>query len=414
MDTCYNRGRMPPRIAGLALLLMAAVTPAAAQPAATPLTLADALTRAREASPALAAVRARIEGARAARLRAGRPLNPLVELRSENWASRAPGGLPLDVFATVTQTVELGGKRGARRGVAEAGVNSAAATETLIWREIARAVTADYLSALRARDQARALATHAESLAEATRVMGRRVAVGSAPEAELLKLRTEEARAVVDRTRAELAAARALATLGAALGADVTADALQRPVVPAVPADAALAASHPELLAAATAVDSARATLALERARGVPDVAVNAGVKRTSGFNTGVAAVTVPIPLFDRNGVARALADGQVRAAEQEREATERRLRGVLAASRAAATTLSGRAAEAHQLLVDPARGARDAARAAFAAGAMDVLRLLDAERVFIDAALVTLELEIDAVAAVIEARLAAGEEPLP
>jgi len=414
MVICYNRGRMPPRIVGLALLLSVAVTPAAAQPAAAPLTLADALTRARETSPAMAAVRARIEGTRAARLRAGRPLNPLVELRSENWPSRAPGGLPLDVFATVTQVVELGGKRGARRGVAEAGVNSAAVTESLIWREIAQAVTTDYLTALRARDQARALATHAESLAEATRVMGRRVAVGSAPEAELLKLRTEEARAVVDRTRAELAAARALATLGAALGTDVTADALQRPAVPAVPADAALAASHPELVAAATAIDSARATLALERARGVPDVAVNAGVKRTSGFNTGVAAVTVPIPLFDRNGVARALADGQVRAAEQERAATERRLRGALAASRAAATTLTGRAAEAHQQLVDPARGARDAARAAFAAGAMDVLRLLDAERVFIDAALVTLELEIDAVAAVIDARLAAGEEPLP
>jgi hypothetical protein len=44
----------------------------------------------------------------------------------------------------------------------------------------------------------------------------------------------------------------------------------------------------------------------------------------------------------------------------------------------------------------------------------MDVLRLVDAERVFIDAALVTLTLELDAISAVIDARLAAGEEPLP
>jgi cobalt-zinc-cadmium efflux system outer membrane protein len=405
---------MATRLLGLALLCAAMAAPAAGQTAAGPLTLADALTRARTEAPALAAVRARIDGAREARLRAGRPLNPSVELRSENWASGVAGGLPLDVFASVTQTVELGGKRGARRDAAAAAVTTAAATEAVLWREIARTVTTDYLTALRFRDEARALAAHADSLAEASRVMGRRVAVGSAPEAELLKLRTEEARAVVARTRAELAAARALATLGAALGLDVQPDQLQRPAAPAPPADATVPATHPDLVAAASAIGAARAAVALERARGVPDVAVNAGVKRTSGYNTGVAAVTVPIPLFDRNGVARALADGQLRAAEQERDAAERRLGGALASARAAAATLSARAADAQAQLVDPARGARDAARAAFTAGALDVLRLVDAERVFIDATIVTLELEFDAVAAAIDARLAAGEEPLP
>jgi cobalt-zinc-cadmium efflux system outer membrane protein len=405
---------MATRLLGLALLCAAMAAPAAGQPASGPLTLADALTRARTEAPALAAVRARIDGAREARLRAGRPLNPSVELRSENWASGVAGGLPLDVFASVTQTVELGGKRGARRDAAAAAVTTAAATEAVLWREIARTVSTDYLTALRFRDEARALTAHAGSLAEASRVMGRRVAVGSAPEAELLKLRTEEARAVVARTRAELAAARALATLGAALGLDVQPDQLQRPSAPAPLDDAAVPATHPELVAATGAIGAARAAVAVERARGVPDVAVNAGVKRTAGYNTGVAAVTMPIPLFDRNGVARALATGQLRAAEQEHDATERRLRGALTSARAAATTLSLRATDARAQLVEPARGARDAARAAFAAGAIDVLRLVDAERVFIDATIVSLELEFDAVAAAIDARLAAGEEPLP
>lgn len=388
--------------------------PAAAQPSTPPVTLAAALAHARAASPALAAVRERISGARDARLRAGRPLNPFVELRSENWASGIPGGMPLDLFATVTQTVELGGKRGARRAVADAVVGSAVAVEATAWQEIARTVTTDYLAALRARDQAHALAAHADSLTEATRVMGRRVEVGAAAEADLLRLRTEEARAVVARSRAELASARALATLGAALGMDIAADALQRPAVPAPAGDLSVPATHPELVAATTAIETAQATLAFERARGVPDVAINAGVKRTARFNTGVAAVTVPIPLFDRNGVARALADGQVRAAQLERDAVERRLRGGLAAALATVAALNGRAAEAAHLIVDPARGARDAARAAFAAGAIDVLRLVDAERMFIDASLVTMDLEFDALAAVIDARLAAGEEPLP
>lgn len=402
------------RILWLVLVCGAISLPAAAQSAGTPFTLAEALSRARTESPALAAARARIEGARDASAVAGRPLNPFVELRSENWASGAPGGLPLDLFATLTQTVELGGKRGARRAVAAATIGSATAVEALAWQEIARTVTADYLAALRHREEARALASHADSLAEATRVVGRRVEVGSAPEADLLKLRTEEARAVVSRTRAELAAARALATLGASLGMDVGADQLLRPVVPAAPAGAMVPPSHPELAAATSAVEAARAAATAEQARGVPDFSVNAGVKRTSGYNTGVVAVSVPIPLFDRNGVARAMAGGQLRAAEQDRDATVRRLHGHLAAALAAATTLTGRAADAERLLVEPARGARDSARAAFAAGAMDVLRLVDAERVFIDAALVTLTLELDAISAVIDARLAAGEEPLP
>lgn len=395
----------------VALVLAGLSRPAGAQ---TPLTLADALARARASSPLVAAAVARGEAARSASDQAGRFLNPLVELRSENWASGAPdGALPLDVFATVLQTVELGGKRGARRAVAAAGVASADANAALVWRDLARAIAGDYLAALRARDHARARADFADQMAEAARVMARRVEVGSAPEAEVLKLRTEETRAAVERTRAELAAARAVANLAAALATDVPAAALTMPGRPPVAEGAALAATHPELRLAESLVAQTRAVAEVERARSRPDLGVNAGFKRTAGFNTGVAALTLPIPLFDRNGVARALADGQRAAAEHELTATRQRLTTLLTAAREAAATLARRAADLDATLVTPARGARDAARAAFAAGALDVLRLVDAERLYVDAATAALDLEIDAVAAAIEARLAAGEDPL-
>lgn len=400
------------RFLAVALVVAGTARPALAQ---APLTLADALARARASSPAIAAAKARSDAARAATGLSGRMLNPLVELRSENWASGAPDGtLPLDVFATVLQTVELGGKRGARRAVAAAGESSAAAGEALAWRDLARTIAGEYLAALRARDHARARADFAERMAEAARVMARRVEVGSAPEAELLKLRTEETRAVVERTRAELAAARAVAQLAAALAGEVSAAALQMPARPPVAAATAPIATHPELQLAESAVSQARATADLERARSRPDLGLNAGYKRTGGFNTGVAALTLPIPLFDRNGVARALADGQVSAAQHELEATRQRLTALLVAARDAAGTLATRAIDLDATLVTPARGARDAARAAFAAGALDVLRLVDAERLYVDAATAALDLEIDAVAAAIEARLAAGEDPLP
>ena len=251
-------------------------------------------------------------------------------------------------------------------------------------------------------------------MAEAARIMAARVKVGSAPEADLLKLRTEETRAALERTRADLAAARALASLGALLGTDVAAGALQMPPLTAVDGLTAVAETHPELLAASSAAAHAQAAADVEHARSRPDLGVNAGFKRTAGFNTGVAAITVPIPLFDRNGVARALADGQVSATTHELTATRQRLTALLAASRDAAATLSARAADVDATLVTPARGARDAARTAFAAGALDVLRLVDAERLYVDAAVAATDLDIDAVAAALEARLAAGEDPLP
>ncbi|MGE0360813.1 MAG: TolC family protein [Vicinamibacterales bacterium] len=404
---------MPSHATRAAIVLCALAVPASAQPPA--LTLADALAAARASAPELAAAAARAGAADAASERAGRFLNPLAELRAENWPADAPGGLPLDVFVTLTQPFELGGKRDARRATAAAAAAAAGAGRALAWRAVATAVTADYLAALRAREHARALGAHADSLSESVRVVGRRVEVGTAPESELLKLRTEEARAAVDRARAELAAARGAATLGARIGRDVPLDQLQSvPLPPLPPGSTAVNPAHPELALSTSAVAVARAALDLEQARRLPDVGVTAGYKRTAGFNTGLAAITVPVPLFDRNGVARALADGQHRAAALDRDATERRLRGLMAATRPVAEALAGRAATARASLVEPARAARDAARAAFAAGALDVLRLVDAERVFIDASLAAIDLEIDAVAAAIEARLAAGEEPLP
>jgi cobalt-zinc-cadmium efflux system outer membrane protein len=154
--------------------------------------------------------------------------------------------------------------------------------------------------------------------------------------------------------------------------------------------------------------------VALEEARRLPDPSANGGLKRTVGVNTAQFTVSMPLPLFNRNNLARIVAAGEVRAAEFALAAAERRARGEIAAAQDAAVRLSTRARDVRATLVDPARGAREAARAAFGAGALDVMRLVDAERVATEAALVATDLEVDAVVAAIESRLAAGEGPLP
>lgn len=403
----------------LAVAVAWAPTPTAAQPAVSasvPFTLADALARARDESPEAAAMRARVDAARLAAGHAGWLPNPVVEFRTENLASGVSRSiLPLDTFAEVTQVIELGGKRAARRAVAEAEAGGVAAAAAVLDARVALEVSRGYLDAVRLRERHRALAAHVADLIEAARVLERRVAVGATAGSELLRVQTEAARAGSDLVRTELAASRALVALTSRLAVETTLNALVAPPAPGLPtADEAAVSRRPDMAAASRTVDTARQGLRLEDARAVPDPAVNAGYKRTVGYNTAQVTVSVPIPLFNRNRPARILAEGQVRAAELERTATERRARGELAATRAAAVALTLRAQDARATLVEPAIGARDAARAAFSTGVLDVLRLVDAERTFTEATLVAIDLEVDAVVAAIEARLAAGEDPLP
>jgi cobalt-zinc-cadmium efflux system outer membrane protein len=405
------------RVASLVVLLLG-LTASPARPQSASFTLAEAIARARADAPVAAAARARLDASRLAVDEAGRLVNPVFEFRIENLWSGAPSGvLPHDTFAEVTQTLELGGERGARRGIAEAAAGAAEAAATLVSYQIARDVSRAFMHAVRLRDRQRALAAQTADLAEIVRVLGRRVAEGTTAEADLLKLRVEHARAETNAILSGVAAARALTDVAALVDVGaVSLDALAAPVAPPLPAaetDATLA-RRPDVIAAHRSVESARQALALEAARGVPDLSVNAGYKRTLGYNSGLLTFSMPIPLFERNRVGRILTEGQVTAATRELAATERRARAEAAAARLAAEALIARARDARRQLVEPALGARDAARSAFSLGALDVLRLVDAERVYTEAALVATDIEAEAVLAAIEARLAAGEEPLP
>jgi cobalt-zinc-cadmium efflux system outer membrane protein len=400
----------------LALALAGWASPALAQsPTTAQFTLGDAIARAQQAAPEMAASRARVEGARLGATEAGRLPNPVFEFRQENWFSGVPRDqLPLDTFAEVTQLIEIGGKRGARQGVADAAVELEEAASGLTMLQVTRGVVAWYLEAVRHRERRRTLDRQAGDLAELTGVMTRRVALGTTAEADLLKLRTEEARSGLELARSGVAARRALVELGARLGLNPPIDSLEVPALPTAVSGAAPLSGRPDLRLAERRLEAARQALRLEEARGVPDPSINGGLKRTVGVNTAQFTVTMPLPLFSRNNLARAIAAGAVKAAELDVAAAERRARGEALAARELAGGLAARTRDVRSALLEPAQAARTAARAAYRAGALDVLRLVDAERVATEAALIVTDLEIDAVAAAIEARLAAGEEPLP
>jgi cobalt-zinc-cadmium efflux system outer membrane protein len=404
------------------LVVLTLATALAAQPAPPPtLTLAQAVAQARATSPLRHAARYRALGSTDAALLAGRRLNPLVDVRVENFGAVSRSSLPLDVYALVSQPFELAGKRGLRREIAGAERDVASADLLITDWQLTRQTVQLYIQALRARGLLDTLTANRDGLSTLIDTMRRRVEEGVAAESDLLKFETESARMDIDIARAGLGLEHSLNALTYIMGASapVTSTQLVEPSSVGPPRlDAGgiteAIARHPEVTAATARVARARQTTALERARRVPDPLVTAGYKRTAGFDTAVAGVTMTLPVFDRNGAVLARLQGEERAAEAERDALALRLTSEATSLIATAQALSERATRAVPELLEPADVVRNAARAAFREGATDVLRLIDAERVYGDVRRTALELRLDALSASLEARFAIGEETLP
>ncbi|MDR1990691.1 MAG: TolC family protein [Acidobacteriaceae bacterium] len=395
-----------------------AVALGVAGPPPPPLTLAQAVTQARTASPLRAAAEQLSEGSIEAARLAGRLPNPLIDVRTENVRPAGSSALPLDVYALVSQPFELAGKRGLRLGVASAERDIQTSNlRTVEWQITARTAQL-YVQALKARGLLAVLTDHRDGLATLIETMRRRVEEGAAPEADLLKFETESARMEIDISKAQIDLGRSLTALTFIIGATtpIAPEQLVEPDQVAPPSldDAAIAAAvstHPDVRSANAQVARAQQVTALEQARRVPDPVVTAGYKRTNGFDTAVAGVALSVPLFDRNGSAAARALGEERAVKAERDALVQRLTLDATTLITVAHTLAERASRVAGDLLEPADVVRNAAQATFREGTSDILRVIDAERVYSEVKRTAVELRLDALAASVDARLAVGQE---
>lgn len=386
------------------------------------MTLDDALVLASRHSPHLAAARARAEAARTAASVSGRVPNPAVEGRLENWrfASDLPADLRVDAFLVLAQPIELGGKRGARRALADSETAMSDATVQQVRQAVLSAVASRFLDAVRWKGIVAILSLQQDEMRDVAETVRRRVREGYAAEGDQGKFEAELARVDNQFLRAQLELQRALLDLAALMGSDapLSPDHLADPPSPEPPSPfadlASLVERRPDVAVARARLDRARQASALERALAAPDLTLSGGYKRTGGVNTGVAALAVPLPWSDRNQAGVARAAGEERAAALELEATRRSAGADVEATRRAAAALGARAAATETDLVAPADLARGAAIAAFREGAGDMLRLVDAERVYAEARKDALELKLDAVLATVRARLALGEELVP
>lgn len=310
--------------ATIAVLLLASPTPAFAQAVPT-LTLDAALSRAAGFDPGRAALEARIAAGQAAVRQAGVRPNPSLGFELENFAGSGAYSVLDRTEATVSyqQTLERGGKREARTGLARSQLDLARLRGAIRSLDVLRDVQVAYAEALAAEAdlvvaEARLIAVQSAQLDVDRRVKSARDPLFAGSRAEAITAQAEiardEARMAIEAARARLTA---YWTAGTNYSLDVTTFFDVTLPTAAPPAEVA----DLQLLAAER--DAAIAAVRVEQARAVTDPTVKAGV-RYLGQGGDVAFVvggTIPLRRYDTNAAGIARAQAERTAAEAEIEA---------------------------------------------------------------------------------------------
>ena len=375
---------------GLRWALVSTLVPLSTVSVAGPLTLSQAIDTALAENPDLNAARAEIGIAEGERQQAGLIPNPEL-----SWESEDTRRATRTETITLSQTLEIGGKRAAR--IETAGFGQSAADLTLLRRTDAlRAdVTAAWFAALRA-ETALALAKEAQSLASrGIEVAQGRVRAGKASPVEATRAQVQLVETNLGVRRAETERTNRYRELYRTLGlADTAAAALPGGMSPSPgqpPSRSALQAAirrSTELQLAQAKINQADAALGLERRKRIPDVTVSLGSQYSAEERerVNVVGVSLPLPLFDRNQGNVLAASRRAGQSRDLRNAAELSLRSQASAAldqwSSAAVEVDG----FEQEVLPAARQAVQAATRGFELGKFGYLEVLDAQRTLISA----------------------------
>lgn len=383
----------------------------------SPLTLADAVLEARQRSPLSIEAISRVEAEQGRLAQARLRPNPEIDIAVENFAGSRDfsGTRSAETTGSLALPIELGGKRSARVGTASAGVALAEAEAQVAMLDLDLAVREAHTLAAEAEAAAKLAAEDAD-IAKALEAAVRKM-VDAGREPPLRQVTATAERAQADAV-AELATAERLAAKEK-LAALIGRERVDFDVPPLAPgglpnADGRRAVAGPDMAAAQNQLAFARAALLDARAQRAPDLRVSLGARRLAADDATamVAGVSIPFPLFNRNGGTIAAAAADVRGAEAVAARLERQAGARLAAAearqRAAATSFR----TYDKVVVPGAAEALQIARLGYAAGRFPYSDLLMAQRGYTEARRARLAAARDAELARAERDRAAGLDP--
>jgi outer membrane protein, heavy metal efflux system len=363
------------------------------------LSLEEAVHQALESRPGLKAESERMAMAEGLRKQAGLFPNPEFQFQNENLRPGQTYGQDVDTLATISQPLDVLGKRKQRIALAGEGVARSQAEYELARWQVAQQVKLAYWAARGAQEIGDVLKTTADNFQKVVDYHSAQLSVGAIAEQDFLRVRLESERLKISADLASIDANRARMELLKAMGRTQWSDViLTEPLMPdlkLMPAGIEQAlAQRIEIKAAQKALEQARANARLQAVSARPDLSLTYGYKRTqlpdtpAGVNTAIVALRVTLPATDRNQGNRIAADAEVRRQQQLLAQAETDVRADYAGAVQEFEMRRAEFVKALQPLREHAAEIARIAAAAYAEGGTDLLRLLDAERARLDAEL--------------------------
>jgi len=356
------------------------------------LTLEAATERFLQRNLSVEAARLEVGVAEAERITASFRPRPGLTITGENL--QIGGSLPVDIYeigAVVAQPIELGGRRGLRREVAERTVALAEARLANVLQRRLLDLRRGYLEAALARANLEIARENQAAFSELVRLNTVRVKEGDVAEVELMRARVEQVKFDSAVAAASLAYQQAKIRLLELLGEsdyarastlDPRSPLAYAPVDLELPRlrEAALR-RRPEIKMAEEEQSLAEASLRLEESRGKGEIIPFAGYKRLGAEDTLTVGVTIPLPFGNRNqgGIARAAAQKQVAATNFQ--LTSNRVLAEVEAAYNAYLTAREQVRVYESGLLDQAEEATAVTLTAYREGATPLIALIDAQR---------------------------------
>ncbi len=347
------------------------------------ITLRDAMALAAKHHPMLNMAEQRVASARGNLTeQSAYSYNPELSLEPQRRRLR-DGGRSSDYYITLSQGIELGGKRALRTRAARAGVAINRWQQQATRQQLQIAVARAFVT-VRITQQQRALRLRQRDMLRTLRdAIARKLELGQSNRLQLNLAESTLATAESAVTAAQSAFARSMEAYRRALG---NATAPPPDALPALapdwqpPADAEeiALASRPDLSALRAREQQAAARSELAKANRIPDLTISAMTGREAGDRLVKLGVAVPFPLLNSHTGAFRAAEAEQRRAETELAWFKQQLRYALQSARdnhrnAMAALRRMRASDMRQT----AKETIDLARKAYDAGELDLEELV-------------------------------------
>lgn len=369
------------------LMLLSAVGQCQAAPV---FTLKDLTEAALQQNPSMRVIQAQEEAAKAAVTTATAFINPEIEAgagpsryRSGSNDTKNNWGIAL------SQPLEFGSVRDARRSLAETGVQMATASSELTRSELRSRVRAAFYEVLKRQAVLKLVEDDKALLAEIRDKVKLRVQVGESPRYELIKAETESLAAERDYRSAQVSVEEGKGLLRGLVGSSIPTQFEIRGDLPRSDVLTSLAvlqervSESPFIRQSKVMGETARARLKLEENLRNPGLTIKAGVEQDPDLTSLRIGLSIPLPLWNQRQGQIAEAAAGISQAEAELSDRELALQRQLEATyqryqiaRQQVTTFeSGLLAQAESVL--------KVAESAYRYGERGILDYLDAQRTY-------------------------------